>query len=129
MNNFHFIESHPKGWATSPVSGTVKAIGFDEKRAGNYVVISSTETGEDEGLEIQLLHMEGEAPVKVGDKVEEGKTVVGKAGDTGNAKGLPKDQQHVHVTVKDKNGKFVDPANHMKIKDPPPKPPPQQSPK
>lgn len=52
-----------------------------------------------------------EVSVKTGDKISEGQSI-GLSGATGNARGLPANEQHTHIQVKI-NGERVDPQKHF----------------
>lgn len=69
-------------------SGTVKIRKF-EARAGNYVVLTGTPSGEDQ----VYMHLQGPSPLAVGDAVQAG-SPIGTTGDTGDAEGC-----HLHFEL------------------------------
>lgn len=85
---------------TSPVTGTVQKVGYEAKGFGNYVIIS---TGNNERY--VLAHFNS-ISVKAGDKVEVGKSVVGRLGATGFTKGA---SALVHI---EKQRKKTDKSGH-----------------
>jgi murein DD-endopeptidase MepM/ murein hydrolase activator NlpD len=93
----------------APISGVVTATkDFDGSKEGNMVTISGS--GDDKNVSVSMMHLSGMS-VKSGDKISEGQ-VIGKSGDSGNAKGLPGAEAHVHMSVK-VEGKTVDPQAHF----------------
>jgi murein DD-endopeptidase MepM/ murein hydrolase activator NlpD len=92
----------------APVSGT--AIVLKNHPKGGNVMFIETKRGGDT-VRIGMAHMTS-VTIKDGDKVKEGQPV-GTSGDTGNAKGLPVAEQHVHLSVK-VNGEYVDPQKHFR---------------
>lgn len=100
----------PKGTKlVAPISGTVRT--NSEKnipKGGNVLFITRTEG--DKTTVVGLAHLDS-VNVKTGDVVQEGDDI-GTSGTTGNASGLPKDEQHVHMTVR-VNGKITDPQKHF----------------
>jgi murein DD-endopeptidase MepM/ murein hydrolase activator NlpD len=69
-------------------AGTVKANAF-QSAAGNYVVLTDTPSGEDQGY----MHLKAPSALQVGDVVTAG-SPVGLVGDTGNADGC-----HLHFEL------------------------------
>lgn len=61
-----------------------------------------------DGSALVYAHL-SEISVKMGDRVAEGQ-VIGKTGESGNARGLPAGEQHVHFGVKDPSGAWIDPV-------------------
>lgn len=91
------------------ISGVVTATkDFEGSKEGNMVTISGS--GDNKGVSVSMMHLSGMS-VKSGDKISEGQ-VIGKSGDSGNAKGLPGAEAHVHMSVK-VEGKTVDPQAHF----------------
>ncbi len=99
-----------KGTAlVAPISGTVTVITADKnKKGGNTLFIEKNVNGK--SVKIGMSHLDS---ISVADKskVTEGQSV-GTSGTTGNAEGLPKDEEHVHVSVKI-DGVAVDPQKHF----------------
>jgi len=69
----------------------------------------------------------GEAMVTVGDKVNEGE-VIGIAGTSGNAQGLPFEMEHLHFEVIGPNGQRIDPAAWLNDPNAPPPVTPEPKP-
>lgn len=91
----------------APVSGMAIVL-KNHPKGGNVVFIDTKRDGKT--IRIGMAHMTT-VTIKEGDKVKEGQPV-GTSGDTGNAKGLPVAEQHVHLSVK-VNGEYVDPQKHF----------------
>ncbi len=80
-----------------PMSGKVVEAGYNESN-GNFVKVRY-----DNGLTGIFLHLKGPPPVDEGSPVGPG-TIIGAVGNTGKSKGA-----HVHYSVKDAAGNYVDP--------------------
>lgn len=80
-----------------PTSGEVVDRGFDNTR-GNWVSVRY-----DDGNTGIFLHLKGPPPVRQGEKVDPG-TIIGSVGSTGRSTG-----NHVHYSVRDAAGNYVDP--------------------
>jgi len=96
----------------SPISGTVQTLTGSPK-GGNVVWVEGTGTGQNAGdkVKIGLAHLDS-LTVKSGDVVKAGDQL-GTAGSTGNASGMAKSEEHVHLSVR-VNGNLVDPQTHFK---------------
>jgi murein DD-endopeptidase MepM/ murein hydrolase activator NlpD len=82
-------------------TGTVKVNTF-QSRAGNYVVLTDTPSGEDQ----VYMHLESRSPLAVGTRVEAG-SPVGFVGDTGRADGC-----HLHFELWSAPGWYAGGAPH-----------------
>ena len=101
----------PKGTPLfAPISGTVSTL-TDHPKGGNVVFIDTIRDGKT--VRIGMAHLDTMS-VKDGDKVIEGKTVVGTSGTTGNAQGMPVNEEHVHLTVRI-DGELQEPQLHFKL--------------
>lgn len=80
-----------------PMAGKVVEAGYNESN-GNFVKVRY-----DNGLTGIFLHLKGPPPVDEGNAVGPG-TIIGAVGNTGKSKGA-----HVHYSVKDAAGNYVDP--------------------
>jgi RHS repeat-associated protein len=99
----------PKGSPLrAPISGVVATVRHSA-RGGNVVFITARVAGHT--VRIGMAHMSTIA-VKDGQHVREGATMIGTSGDTGNAKGLPVAEQHVHLTVR-VDGEVRNPQPHF----------------
>lgn len=93
----------------APISGVVTVIkDFEGSREGNMITITGTSYGQQVSASMMHLSVVG---ITSGAKISEGQ-VVGKSGDSGNAKGLPSEEAHVHMSIK-ADGKTVDPQAHF----------------
>ncbi|MGM0562955.1 MAG: RHS repeat-associated core domain-containing protein [Pseudomonadota bacterium] len=93
----------------APISGVVRTISQrDNPKGGNVVFI----TRKDNGIMtmVGMAHLDSIA-VNNGEIVGEG-DLVGRAGTTGNASGMPKNEEHVHMSVR-VNSVIVDPQEHF----------------
>ncbi len=79
-------------------SGTVTAVKYDEPGYGHYVIIDHNN-----GYITLYAHMKARSPLKVGDTVYKGKTLVGYVGASGGVDG-----PHLHFEIR-KNGTPIDP--------------------
>jgi RHS repeat-associated protein len=100
----------------APVGGTVVVL-KNHPKGGNVVFIDTVENGHT--VRIGMAHMSA-VSVRDGATVTEGQPV-GASGDTGNAHGLPVDEQHVHLSVRI-DGAYVDPQQHFHDNPPNPHP-------
>jgi RHS repeat-associated protein len=91
----------------APVGGTAIVL-KNHAKGGNVVFIDTVRDGHN--IRVGMAHLTT-VTIKDGDKVREGQAV-GTSGDTGNAKGLPAAEQHVHLSVK-VDGVYVDPQKHF----------------
>jgi murein DD-endopeptidase MepM/ murein hydrolase activator NlpD len=110
-----------KGTAlTAPISGTVVATtsAANNLDGGNAVWVEGT-VGSDT-VKMGMAHLDS-LNVATGDSVTEGATQLGTTGDTGNARGLPVAEQHVHLSVT-VNGARVDPQQYFRDNAPAPAP-------
>lgn len=82
--NITSYDSHPIYQAPikSVCDGTVVYVVDNHKTAGNYVVIET-----DDNIKVSYMLMDEPTPLKVGDTVEKGETIVGYVGKSGNATG------------------------------------------
>lgn len=78
--------------------GKVEQVFNNNKTAGNGIVVRMPD-----GSVIRYLHMKDAPKVKVGDTISLGQNI-GRVGNTGDSHG-----SHLHVDVKDRNGRQVDP--------------------
>lgn len=83
-------------------AGTVRAVGFENGGAGNYVCMTHDST-----YQSDYFHLE-EYLVKSGDTVEAGQ-LIGRCGSTGGSTG-----PHLHFQIR-KNGDKVNPTNYIKF--------------
>jgi RHS repeat-associated protein len=93
----------------APISGKVTV---NENALGGKVLFI---TGVHDGHEVKIgmAHL-SEIMVKDGDMVTEGQADIARSGKTGNAKNLPDDETHVHLTVRiDGNSKPISPKEHF----------------
>lgn len=93
----------------APIGGTVTTISADKNpKGGNAIFVEKVVNGKT--IKIGLAHLDSISATN-NSTVAEGDEI-GTSGTTGNAEGLPEDEQHVHVTVR-VNGKLVDPQTHF----------------
>jgi len=92
----------------APISGTATVL-KNSKKGGNVIWVTG-KNGADK-VKIGMAHLDS-VSIKNGDKVQEGDSI-GTAGSTGNAKGMSKSEEHVHLSVR-VNGKLTDPQQHFK---------------
>ena len=74
------------------------------------MIYISTKNSDGQTVTIGMAHLES-LNVKTGDTVKEGDNI-GSAGSTGNAKGTPKSEEHVHLTVT-VAGEKMNPQEHF----------------
>ena len=100
----------PKGSGlVAPISGTVTTISAENNpKGGNVIFITRVENGVT--TTVGLAHLDS-IKVENGSKISEG-DFIGTAGTTGNAEGMPKSEEHVHMSVR-VDGKIVDPQKHF----------------
>lgn len=92
-------------------SGTVLAKWYDRFASGAGAGGWMISIRGDDGLETRYAHMAGESPLRVGQRVTAGRTVLGAVGASGAANGA-----HLHLEVL-QNGHFVDPDQFMGASD------------
>lgn len=118
------IAAHVGTSLVAPISGAVSVTSAGlNPRGGNVVWITKSENGHT--VKIGMAHLSSFS-VGNGEQVQEGQQIAA-SGDTGNANGLPADEQHVHLTVR-VDGRFTDPqgwfqqhpSNAQKQTPPPP---------
>ncbi len=92
---------------TASDSGKVVFVG-QQRGYGNTVEIKTKE-----GNTLLYGHLDAFAPgLRVGMVVSEG-ALVGYAGKTGNAAGMPSDEEHTHFGVMNSKGAFIDPVKYL----------------
>ena len=92
------------GWdVVATRGGLVKEVGYDERSAGNYVVIDHLD-----GFESVYMHMYKWPEVSVGQYVAQGQKLGGQ-GTTGGSTGV-----HLHFGIS-YNGVYVNPADYVKL--------------
>jgi RHS repeat-associated protein len=89
--------------------GTVKKVASDDE-GGKYVTIGHGKDVNGKEITTSYFHLDSQS-VKEGNEVKEGHEI-GKSGTTGNAEGLPKDEEHVHFEVS-VGGERVDPVKFI----------------
>jgi len=93
----------------APIGGTVTTVSADKNpKGGNAIFIEKVENGKT--IKIGMAHLDSISATN-NSTVTEGEEV-GTSGTTGNADGLPQDEQHVHLSVR-VNGETVDPQTHF----------------
>lgn len=101
----------------APATGTVSASKNTDPWGTGGQQIYITYTGKDgKKYTVQLMHLNSRS-VKSGDKVKEGQ-LIGKSGQTGNAKGQLPEEAHVHMQIVDSEGNPIDPATVIEIETP-----------
>ena len=94
-----------QGWdVVATRGGVVKEVGYDDRSAGNYVVIDHLD-----GFESVYMHMYKWPEVSVGQYVAQGQRLGGQ-GTTGGSTGV-----HLHFGIS-YNGVYVNPAEYVKLK-------------
>ncbi|MDH5570970.1 MAG: peptidoglycan DD-metalloendopeptidase family protein [Gammaproteobacteria bacterium] len=93
----------------APISGKVSTVDEENNPKGGNVIYITDKRGSTK-VKIGMAHL-GSISVKNGAFINEG-DAIGTSGATGNASGLPKAEEHVHLSVR-LNGKIVDPQKHF----------------
>jgi RHS repeat-associated protein len=95
----------------APISGVVRVVDArNNPRGGNVIKITKRENGHT--VVVGMAHLNS-VSVRQGETVTEGQSAVGIAGSTGNARGMPAAEQHVHITVR-VDGRLVDPQAYFR---------------
>jgi RHS repeat-associated protein len=105
----------------APISGVVRVTeASGNPDGGNAVWVTRRQDGHT--VVIGIAHLQ-RLDVRDGDVVQEGAVVLGMSGKTGNARNMPPEEEHAHISVR-VDGQLVDPQQWFN--DHPPSPPPSQ---